>query len=161
MCHIGAAATANILQRPVFSTITNLPSEKRRSFKFELTIFNLEFLAVQFRKSKQKQVYIFALVCIGSLNMLFSLYSSCGQDLMDMTAQKSLGEIAKKIGDSTVQDQTFYGEHFWSSLGHGTAHLGIVDTKGDAVILSSSLNSMLVLTFSGCLRHPVTVAKCS
>lgn len=78
-----------------------------------------------------------------------------------MTAQKTFGEIAKKISDGKVHDQEFYGEHFWSNLGHGTAQFGIVDLKGDAVIVSTSLNSMLVFTFSGCLRHHAIVAMCS
>ncbi|XP_077491633.1 glutathione hydrolase 1 proenzyme-like [Amblyomma americanum] len=56
------------------------------------------------------------------------------------TGAKIARTIASHLGPSS--EPRYYGSPFSGSLGAGTAHFGFLAPNGDAVVLSSSLNSM-------------------
>lgn len=58
----------------------------------------------------------------------------------DLTSEEFLERIVSKINDSTTYDSDYYEVNGYQSPDHGTAHVSIVDSEGNAVAATSTIN---------------------
>ncbi|KAF7489668.1 Glutathione hydrolase 1 proenzyme [Sarcoptes scabiei] len=58
----------------------------------------------------------------------------------DLTSEEFLERIVSKINDSTTYDSDYYEVNGYQPPDHGTAHVSIVDSEGNAVAATSTIN---------------------
>lgn len=59
-----------------------------------------------------------------------------------LTTKTYAEEIRKKINDfKTEQNYEFYGANYSSQPDHGTAHVAVLAPNGDAVSITSTINT--------------------
>ena len=62
--------------------------------------------------------------------------------IKNLTSENYIKEILKLIKDEKTFDQKYYGPGWEVKSDEGTAHLSIVAPNGDAVSLTSSVNTL-------------------
>lgn len=63
--------------------------------------------------------------------------------IKNLTNVEYANEIRKKIDDKKTHDVDYYGGHFGSQEDHGTAHISILASNGDAISVTGTINYIL------------------
>ena len=58
-----------------------------------------------------------------------------------MTNQSFAEELRKKINDNKIQSVSYYGGFYSGWNDHGTTHLSVLSKEGDAVAVTSTINT--------------------
>jgi gamma-glutamyltranspeptidase/glutathione hydrolase/leukotriene-C4 hydrolase len=60
----------------------------------------------------------------------------------NLTNSESIKKIVEKIDDNQTFDYSYYDPAGVTKTGHGTTHVSILASNGDAVSLTSSINNL-------------------
>lgn len=65
----------------------------------------------------------------------------CFQDVAKMQSLAYGETIRQKINDTFTQDTSYYNPTYHMNNDHGTAHISVVDDQGNAVSVTSTVNT--------------------